>query len=226
MTTFVVKQSEASFEARFASPVFTLLGPTGLDLHQNMFLSLRKHGLTLGDIRVESGSSNLSGANVTYGLNMFNAFVRVWMDRVEVSFADLRRVSLDQMLEITGIALDVIQRLVQNIEMALYTASWRMHGIPQDVEISQFTAQYVKNAPEGLGPVVSSGVVYYFGPEAERQSSAFVIDRSAVVPGAVFLSAAVIFDGAMLPMAHSPSAAQDYLSKMLASMHLEPSWES
>jgi len=47
-----------------------------------------------------------------------------------------------------------------------------------------------------------------------------------VVPGAIFLSAAVIFDGAMLPMAHSPSAARDCLSKMLASMHLEPSWES
>jgi hypothetical protein len=137
VTTFVVKQSEASFEARFTSPVFTLLGPTGLDLHQNMFLSLRKHGLTLGDIRVESGSSNLSGANVTYWLNTFNAFVRVWMDRVEVFFSDLRRVSADQRLEITGIALDVIQRLVQDIQMELYTTAWTMHGIPQDVEIAE-----------------------------------------------------------------------------------------
>ena len=75
MTTFVVKQSEASFEARFASPMFALLGPTVFDLHQNMFLSLRKHGLTLGDIRVESGSSNLAGANVTYGLNTLKPFV-------------------------------------------------------------------------------------------------------------------------------------------------------
>ena len=129
MTTFVVKQSEAAFEARFASPMFALLGPIVLDLHQSMFLSLRKHGLTLSDIRVESGSSNLSGANVTYGLNTFNASVRVWMDRVEVSFADLKRVSVDQMLEITGIALDVIQRLVQDIEMAQYTAAWTM-GYP------------------------------------------------------------------------------------------------
>ena len=101
-----------------------------------------------------------------------------------------------------------------------------MHGIPQDVEISQFTAQYVKNAPEGLGAVSGSGVVYYFGPEAERRFSSFIIDNSAVVPGAVFLRAIVGFDGTMLPMAHSPSAARDYLSKMLASMHLEPSWEN
>ena len=105
MTTFVVKQSEASFEARFASPMFVLLGPTVIDLHQNMFLSLTKHGLTLGDIRVESGAPNLSGANATYWLNAFNAFVRVWMDRVEVFFADLKRVSGDQMLEITGHSL-------------------------------------------------------------------------------------------------------------------------
>src|SRR2546421_11118663 len=107
------------------------------------------------------------------------------------------------MLEITGIALDVIQRFMQDIEMAQYTAAWRMHGIPQDVEISQFTAQYVKNAPEGLGVVVRSGVAYYFGPEAERQLSSFVIDNSIVVPGAVFLNAVVIFDGTMLPIAHS-----------------------
>src|SRR2546428_713474 len=71
--------------------MFALLGPIVLDLHQSMFLSLRKHGLTLSDIRVKPGSSNLSGANVTYGLNTFNASVRVWMDRVEVSFADLKR---------------------------------------------------------------------------------------------------------------------------------------
>ena len=90
---------------------------------RSMFLSLRKHGLPLSDIRVESGSSNLSGANVTYGLNTFNASVRVWMDHVEVYFSDLRRVSVDQMLEITEIALDVIQRLVQNIEMELYRTS-------------------------------------------------------------------------------------------------------
>lgn len=226
MTAFVVKQSEASFEARFASPMFVLLGPTVINLHQNMFLSLTKYGLSLGDIRVESGASNLSGANATYLLNTFNAFVRVWMDRVEVFFADLERVSGDQMLEIAWIVLDVIQNLVRDIEMALYTASWRMHGIPQDVEISQFTSQYVKNAPEGLGAVSGSGVVYYFGPEAERRFSSFVIDNSVVLPGAIFLSATVIFDGAMLPMAHSPSAARDYLSKMLASMHLELSWAS
>jgi hypothetical protein len=89
----------------------------------------------------------------------------------------------------------------------------------------RFTAQYIQKAPEGLGPIVGSGVAYYFGPEAERRVSSLAIDMSAAVLGALFIKASVIYDGATLPMAQSLSAARDYIFKMLAGIHLEPGWE-
>jgi hypothetical protein len=220
-----VKQSDASFEARFAFPVFGFLGAGGPNLHQNMFFGLRQYGLTLGDIRVESGLPNLAGLNATYSLNPYNAFVRVWIDHLEIFFLDLSRVSQEQMLEIAGTALGVLQHTVQDIKMEQYTAALTLHGIPQDMEISQFTTQYIQKAPEDLGSIVGSGVAYYFGPEAERRVSSLAIDMSAVVPGALFVKASVIYEGTTLQMAQSLSAARDYIFKMLAGIHLEPSWE-
>jgi hypothetical protein len=225
VTTFVVKQSEASFEARFAFPVFSFLGSGGPNLHQSMYLGLRRYGLTLGDIRVESGLPNLAGANATYWLSTYNAFIRAWLDHLEIFFLDLRRVSQEQMLEIAGTALGVLQHTVQDIKIDQYTAALTLHGIPENIEISQFTAQYIQKVPEDLEPIVGSGVAYYFGPEAERRVSSLAIDMSAAVPGALFIKASVIYDGATLQMAQSLSAARDYIIKMLAGIHLEPSWE-
>lgn len=225
MTKFVVQQSEALFEARFAVPAFALLSPSTVSLHQNMLLSLGKHGLALGDIRVESGLPNLSGANAIYSLNILNALVRVWLDRLEVFFLDLTRVCEDQMIEITETALETMQRTVPDLKVETCTAVLTMHGTPQNMEVSQFIAQYVKNAPDGLGTVLGSGVVYYLGPAAERRSSSLVLDMSAAVPGAMLVKTSVVFDGTKLPMAHGPAVARDYVFKMLAAMHLEPSWE-
>jgi hypothetical protein len=225
VTKFVVQQSEALFEARFAVPAFALLSPSTRSLHQNMLLSLGKHGLTLGDIRVESGLPNLSEAKATYSLNILNALVRVWLDRLEVFFLDLARVREDRMIEIAETALETMQRTVPDLKIETCTAVLTMHGTPQDVEVSQFTARYVKNAPEGLGTVLGSGVVYYLGPEAERRSASLVLDMSAAIPGALLVKTSVVFDGTKLPIAHGLSAAREYVFKTLATLHLEPSWE-
>lgn len=168
---------------------------------------------------------NLAGANSTYALNTYNAFVRVWIDHLDIFFLDLRRVSQDQMLEIAGAILDALQHTGQDIKMEQYTATLTLHGIPQGIEISQFTAQYIQKPPDGLGPIVGSGVAYYFGPEAERRASSLAIDMSAVVPSAIFIKASVIYDGTTLQMARSLSTARDYIFNMLAGVHLEPSWE-
>jgi hypothetical protein len=225
VTAFVVQQSDALFEARFASPAFMLLRLPAAELHQNVFRNLGKHGLTLGDIRIESGLPNLSDANATYTINVLNTLVRVWLDRLEVFFLDLSRIGREQVIEIAEAVLDAIQRTSPDIEMETYTATLTMHGTLQDTDLSQFISQYVKNAPEGLGSVLGRGFVYYFGPEADRRSASLVVDRSAAVSGAAFVRASVVFDGTELQMSHAPTAARDYVFKMLGVIGLDPSWE-
>jgi len=88
-----------------------------------MFFGLRQYGLTLGDIRVESGLPNLAGGNVTYSLNTYNAFVRVWMDHLEIFFLNLSRVSPEQMLQIAGTALGVLQHTMQDIKIERYCSA-------------------------------------------------------------------------------------------------------
>lgn len=225
VTKFLVKQREAVFEARFAFPAFALIA-SAPSLHQNMLLGLGKYGLTLGNILIESGLPNLSGANATYSLGTLNAHVRVWLDRLEVFFLDLARVRKDQLFEITETALDSVQHTVQDLQMETYTATLNMHGTLPDTEISQFLTQYVPSIPEGLGMVVGKGMVYYFGPEAEKRSASLVVDMSAMIPEALLVKASAVFDGTKLSRALGLSAALEHVFQMLTGISLEPSWES
>jgi hypothetical protein len=223
----LVKQSDASFEAHFVAPAFALLSPLapGL-LHQNMLLGLKKYGLALNDVRVEAGIPNLAGANATYALNICNAFVRVWLNRLEVTFLDLTRVRDEgQRLEIAVAALNAVQHTVQDIQIETYTATFTMHGLLSDAEIAQFLAQHVPNVPEGIGMVVGKGVVYYLGPEAERRLASLVIDMSAVFSEALFVKVSAICDGTKLSLEHGFSAARDDVFKILTGIQLVPSWE-
>ena len=202
---FVVKQGEATFEARFVSPAFGLLQPVHEGLYQNMLGQLATHGLRLNDIRFESAPAILAEAHSSYSINTLGVWVRVWLDRLEISFFDLARVTQEQILEISGAALDAVQQTVADLAIDTYTLALSMHGSFQDVSLSQFVAQYVKPAPEGLGSMLGSGVVYYLGPEEERRSASFVIDMSAVVSDAVFIRTSVILEGAAVAMSNAPS---------------------
>ena len=88
VTQFVVRQGEATFEARFASPAFGLLQPVHEGLHQNMLGQLATHGLRLNDIRFESAPVTLAEAHSSYLINALSVLVRVWLDRLEISFLD------------------------------------------------------------------------------------------------------------------------------------------
>lgn len=227
MPKLLVKQSDAFFEARFSSPAFALLSPLapGL-LHHNMLLELGKYGLTLNDIRVEAGMPNLAGANATYTLNLYNAFVRVWLNRLEVVFVDLTRVhNEEQRLAMARAALNAVQQTAHDIQMENYTATLSMHGMLADTDISQFLAQHVPHDPDGIGMVIGRGVVYYLGPEAERHLASLVIDVSAVLSEALFVKASAIYDGTKLSQEHGFSMAQDNVFKILTGIQLVPSWD-
>jgi hypothetical protein len=218
---FVVKQGEATFEARFVSPAFRLLQPVHEGLHQNMLGQLATHGLRLNDIRFESVPAALAEAHSSYSINALAVLVRVWLDRLEISYLDLARVTQKQILEIAGDALKAVQQTVADMTIDTYTLALAMHGAFQDVSLSQFVAQYVKPAPEGLGSVLGSGVVYYLGPEEERRSASFVIDMSAVVSDAAFIRTSVILEGTAVAMSNAASMVRDAVFKILSAVDIE-----
>jgi hypothetical protein len=218
---FVVKQGEATFEARFVSPAFGLLQPVHEGLYQNMLGQLATHGLRLNDIRFESAPAILAEAHSSYSINTLGVLVRVWLDRLEISFLDLARVTQEQILEIAGAALDAVQQTVADLAIDTYTLALAMHGSFQDVSLSQFVAQYVKPAPEALGSVLGSGVVYYLGPEEERRSASFVIDVSAVVSDAAFIRTSVILEGTAVAMSNAASMVRDEVFKILNAVDIE-----
>ena len=117
MTTFVVKRGDVFFEARCVSTMFELLSQSHVEFHPNMLLHLGKYGLTLNDIRIESGIPNLAGANAAYWMNALNAVVRVWLNRLEITFLELSYVTEEQIIEIIGAALNALQRSVSGISI-------------------------------------------------------------------------------------------------------------
>jgi hypothetical protein len=221
VTQFVVKQGEATLEVRFVSPAFGLLQPVHEGLHQNMLGQLATHGLRLSDIRFESAPVTLAEVHSSYSINALSVLVRVWLDRLEISFLDLARVTQEQILEIAGAALDAVQQTVADLAIDTYTLALAMHGFLPDVSLSQFVAQYVNPAPEGFGPVLGSGVAYYLGPEAERRGASFVIDMSRVVSDAAFIQTSVILEGTAVAMSNAPSMVRDAVFKILNGVDIE-----
>ncbi len=92
-----------------------LLSSSNVELHPNMLLHLEKYGLTLNDIRLESAIPNLAGAHASYALNALNAVVRVWLDRLEIAFLDLTRITEARTIEITEAALEALQQTVPDM---------------------------------------------------------------------------------------------------------------
>jgi hypothetical protein len=106
VTQFVVKQGEATLEVRFVSPAFGLLQPVHEGLHQNMLGQLATHGLRLSDIRFESAPVTLAEVHSSYSINALSVLVRVWLDRLEISFLDLARVTQEQRCATSGVSVE------------------------------------------------------------------------------------------------------------------------
>lgn len=219
MSKFDVKQSDLTVEIRYTEPAFGLLEP-GVDLHAKMFGALGEYELTAGDIRIQNDVTDLSRPNVMYSMPVYKAHVRVSLEKLEVLFLDLAAVDTDQVQRITVAALRGLRESVPPVKLASYTIANSAHGTVEGLGATEFIRQFISQVPDGVGPLIGNGIVFYFGPEGDRQQSSLTLDMSLLFSQAIYVRAFTTFAGTLEPEVVA-ALANEYLALLFTKAGLE-----
>lgn len=215
-----VAKAELSFEAGYASPEFGLFrdGPTLLDA---LYRRLAPYGLRLGDIRFEQGAGGVADRH--FLLYLFNWMtVRLRVDRIEIACAELPQEYLEKY---RAAILDVV-RAVQDHKSGLsfraFAVAIVLHATLDGTQVRDYLARFVTNVPRNLGPAVSSGAIFYFGPEGERILSSVTMEVSASVPDALFIRVQGVWDAQRLSLeALGANRVDAFVREALLSLDLQ-----
>lgn len=220
-----VAQGSLSYEGVFSRPAFGLIGslPSLLD---RVYTRMEKFGLRASDLRLEAPTQSLAEACVSWTLAAISAVARIRTIKVEVSFLDLKRIGGDQASAIISESAEAVRDLLPDFAVRSHSINLAVHGLLEGIAFEDFMQLHTTKAPTGLGPGLGCGVVYYFGPEAGRDGSSFVIDKSFVVSGGLFFRANVIIDGTRVAMNQIELPVSNYIKLGLEKLDLELSWSA
>ena len=215
-------QSDLAYQGDFSSPAFELVGSFATLLGR-LHARLATFGLRPGDLKLEPGQG-LADSALACSLPGLNAVVRVRVERVEANFLELRRVTQDQVAGIILQAVGAVQDLLPQVSFKSHSIGLSAHGLFEDIVYEDFIQRYAPKSPEDLGPALGRGVVCYYGPEEERDSSLVVLDKSLLVPGGLYLRTHFSLNGAKVPLADVQSKASAYVNLILEKVGLEINW--
>ncbi len=210
-------QGDVSVQADFAAPAFDFLSAAP-DLYGQLWTRLSPHGLRPADMRFEAGGGNLGELQVRCFLLGFGVTASISVERADVR-ADLARVSVEQAADIVVGTLETVRPRVKT-GFAAYTVSVAVHGLLKGATPETFIGQFTRRVPDGLGPLVGSAVIFYFGAEAERITSFVTLDLSASVQGGVFVRTQAVWDASKVEPQGLPDLARAHTIGTLGALGL------
>lgn len=218
-------QADLSYQGEFSAPAFGLIGSLA-GLLERAHSRLASFGIRPSDLKLESTTPSLTEASLVCNLITLGALVRVRLERIEASFSDLKRVDQEQISTVVLESFEAVRDILPNLTVKTHGITLQVHGVLEGISFEDLIRYHAPNPPAGLGPALGSGVVYYFGPEAERVSSGFVLDKSFVVPGGLYLRANVNLDGTKVPILRLREMASEYIDSALKTLGLELNWSA
>ncbi len=215
-------QGDLAYQGEFSSPAFDLVG-SFLSLLTRLYARMAKFGVRPADLKLESGQS-LAESALLCALHGLNAQARIRVERVEANFLELRRVTQDQVLAIILEAIGAVQELSPQLAFKTHGIVLSLHGVLEGITFEDFIQRYTVKAPDGLGPPVGSGVVYYYGPETERDNSSVVLDKSLVVSGGLYLRMNLTINGTKVSVTEVHDKVSAYFNLLVKKLDLEITW--
>lgn len=216
---FTVLQGDVSIQVDFADPTFALMvEPSALQYAIFQQLSSR-FGLRLVDMRPEVGSGNLADLGLFCWLAQYSTSVRVKAERLEVTCTDSSRLTQAQFVDVTLNSLEALKRWA-SAPYKTYTLNSNLHGTIEGTSTKDFLLRLTPKLPQNLGPLIGSGVVFYYGPEADRLNSFVTLDQSGLHAGALLLRMHVAWDAQKVPLADMPNIADKYTQTLFAAVGL------
>jgi hypothetical protein len=205
---FKVRQGDITFYANFAEPAFAIFRD-GITLHRTLYQQLSRFGLRVADMKPER-ASNLGDTQLACSLLNLSTEVRVRIERIEVMCWDLSQISQETFTELALISLGAIASSAPNNPFKTYSLSVNLHGSVEGVTTRDFLSRFAPPPLKTLGAPLASGLVFYYGAEAERVSSFVTLDLSGVQADALYTRLYVVWDAGRISPQDLPAAAEKY----------------
>ena len=189
--SFDVRQERFWLQAHFLSPVFDLFKDLPA-LSRYLFNQLGHYNLRLRNMRFEAGAGSLEEDSLRLSWPNL-AEVRIFLDRVEIDSEYLQFLRFEER-DLVSDVLGVVAEYIPDSRFRTYSVTQEVHGELIGQPRNEFLARFASSAPEGFGPSLGMGIVFYFGEEAERLFSSLTFDFSRVVGGGIFVQSVVLYD--------------------------------
>ena len=187
-----VRQERFWLQARLLSPVFDLFKDLPA-LCRHLFDTLGPHyNLRLTDMRFETGAGSLGEVSLRF-LWPSLADVRIFLDRVEIE-SDYPQFLRFEEKDLVFDVLRIVAEYIPETRFRAYSVTQDVHGSLIGGSRHDFLARFACSTPEGFGPALGAGIVFYFGAEADHLAASVTLDFSRVVEGGVFVQSAVLYD--------------------------------
>ena len=213
MPAIEVLQSELQITSAFSARLWALVHDVP-SLYDSLLDRLAPFGLSPSDIRTDSGDGTLGGLNVNFWLLNFGALVRVRLESLELNVGRLDRMDPERLSAAFEGLFDAVAGASPKIVATTHAATLSFHATLKDAKSADFLARFVRDVPDGVGPYMGSGCVFYYGPRDQVVASALTLDRSAVYADAVFARTNVTFDGQKVAVAALRRMLSDHLDRL------------
>ena len=216
-TRFDVSRADFTLEAVYQRPAFGAFRD-GLAMPARLFEALERHGLKLGDVKLERGDGSLADYRVSCQLFDFRMTVRVRLERVEIVSV---QVTDENVKPFSTACVDALTAVHEHLgsDYRVYELSSNLHGTLDGLEVKDYLARFVTKRPT-IGSVSGVGVAYYFGPSDDWLVAAMTLDVSALVPGGLYVRPQVTWDGRGVSPDSLPSRGEDFVNRALAAVDL------
>lgn len=192
-------QTFAQYNGQFSTPAFKMLNNVAV-LYENLLGHLKKHGASVGTLKYDAGMGDFSQVNVNCTILNFNAFVKLRLEAIDISFHNLAAVGEELAFQVINDAWSAAKESHQPLTLVEHTTTVTSHLKLIDVGIDELLRRFVKK-PEGLSGVTNSGVVFYLGEESASglKKGNILLDQSVVVPGQLSTVVSLTFDATKVP---------------------------
>jgi hypothetical protein len=205
-------------QAHFLSPVFDLLQDVR-GLSQHLFSTLGpNYSLNLTNMKLETGGGSLGDVHLSLTWPALGE-ARIFLDRVEVASNYLQFLRFQERDLVSDVVSSVMEYM-PDIRFRAYSITRQAHGILVGESRSNFLSRFASYVPGEMGPLLGSGVVFYFGEQAERLATSVTLDFSRVVDGGIFVQSITLYDASRIEAADLQESSSAQFSSLLSRVGL------
>lgn len=221
LVDFDVQRADVTIQANFAAEFWPLFHNIPA-FYSALLIRLRDVGLTSNAIKTDVGDGSLGGYNVNFWLFDIRALVRIRLERLDIEFRSILQADVDLLERAVVGVLEALRSSMSsssNFEIANYWVDVQLHGEPSGIPVRGYLSRFVSDAPSGLGPLLGSGCVFYFGEQSAAPVKTVTVDLSAAFPGKLYVRLATFFQGSTRPEALR-AAVEEHMATGLAAIGL------